>query len=356
MRIALDATPLTVPTGGVHRYTSELSLALAREYPGDEFWLLSDASFSCPDSELPNLRCGHGPRNVLERRWWLWGLQGEISRRHIDLFHGTDFSVPYLPIRPAVLTLHDLSPWMDPKWHADDRVRRRTPLLLRLGLATMVVTPTEAVRRHAMDHFHLAPARVVAIPLAASAFFCPTPVSQPVTPYFLYVGTLEPRKNIALILDAWREIRREHLVDLVIAGRRRDDFPEIPTEPGLRLLGAIPDSDLPALYSGALASLYPSEYEGFGLPVLEAMQCGAAVFTSLDPAIAEVAGDAAARLDTRDPSAWVEAMRSALTRPDWIADLRQAGLRRAAQFSWAQTAALTREVYAEAARRFRAKT
>ena len=356
MRIALDATPLTVPTGGVHRYTSELSLALAREYPDDEFWLLSDAPFSCPDSGLPNLRCGHGPRNVLERRWWLWGLQGEISRLHIDLFHGTDFSVPYLRVRPAVLTLHDLSPWMDPTWHADDRVRRRTPLLLRLGLATMVVTPTEAVRRHAMDHFHLAPARVVAIPLAASAFFRPTPVSESGTPYFLYVGTLEPRKNIAMMFDAWREIRREHAVDLVIAGRRRDDFPEIPPEPGLRLLGAIPDSDLPALYSGALASLYPSEYEGFGLPVLEAMQCGAAVFTSLDPAIAEVAGDAAARLDTRDPSAWVAALRSSIARPDWIAELRQAGLRRAAQFSWARTAGLTREVYAEAARRFRAKT
>jgi hypothetical protein len=80
MRIALDATPLTVPTGGVHRYTSELSLALARECPDDEFWLLSDAPFSCPDSELPNLRCGHGPRNVLEHRCWLKDLHEEISR------------------------------------------------------------------------------------------------------------------------------------------------------------------------------------------------------------------------------------------------------------------------------------
>jgi hypothetical protein len=114
MKIALDATPLSIPSGGVRRYTEELSRALAENFPEDEFWLLSDQRFELPFSAPPNLKMGQGPRNLLERRWWLWGLQVEISRIGIDVFHGTDFAVPYLPVRPSVLTLHDLSPWMDP--------------------------------------------------------------------------------------------------------------------------------------------------------------------------------------------------------------------------------------------------
>ena len=128
----------------------------------------------------------------------------------------------------------------------------------------------------------------------------------------MYVGTLEPRKNIGLILDLWRELRREHPIDLVLVGRRRADFPEIPAEPGLRLAGLTPEEDLPALYSGAVACLYPSYYEGFGLPVLEAMQCGALVIASRDPAILEVAGDGAILLDVRDRGPWMEALRLAV--------------------------------------------
>ena len=185
---------------------------------------------------------------MLERRWWSWGLQGEISRLGIDVFHGTDFAVPYLPLRPSVMTLHDLSPWMEPGWHAEsDRVRRRTPMLLRLGLATMVITPSDAVRRAAIERFHLQHDRVVAVPHGANPAFYPGPPDRRtavVPPYLLYVGTLEPRKNIGLILDLWRELRREHPVDLILAGRRRADFPEIPPEPGLHLLGLTPEEEL----------------------------------------------------------------------------------------------------------------
>jgi len=224
MKIALDATPLTVPSGGVRRYTEELSRALADNFPEDEFWLLSDQQFDLPVSTLANLKAGHGPRNMLERRWWLWGLQAEISRLGINVFHGTDFSVPYLPVRPSVMTLHDLSPWMDPRWHIEsDRVRNRTPMLLRLGLATMVITPSEAVRRQVMERFHLQDDRVVAVPLAAASIFRPVSTAREGAPYFLYVGTLEPRKNLPLLIEAWREVRKQYPVDLILAGRRRAD-------------------------------------------------------------------------------------------------------------------------------------
>ena len=358
MHVALDATPLVVPSGGVRRYTEELSRALAEVFPADEFWLLSDQRFDAPPGGLANLKTGRHPRHLLERRWWLWGLQRETSRLKIDLFHGTDFAVPYLPVCASVMTLHDLSPWVDPAWHSQaDRVRKRTPILLRLGLATMVITPTEAVRKQAIERFRLLPARVVAVPLAPAAIFQRLEQIPPSTgtPYLLYVGTIEPRKNLPMLLEVWRELRGEFPIDLIVAGRLRQDAPAIAPEPGLHFLGLTKEEELPRLLRGALAFVYPSYYEGFGLPVLEAMQCGAAVIASRDPAICEVAGDGAILLDARDRRAWVETLRAVLSQPQKLEELRGKAVARAAQFTWTKTAKLTREVYEQAVQRFRNK-
>jgi len=113
MTIGLDATPLTVPYGGIHRYTVELCRALAGRFPEDAYWLMSDQKFENPCPELPNVKLGNGPNTALERRWWLWGLERAMSALNTDVFHGTNFSVPYRNARPSVLTLHDLSPWLD---------------------------------------------------------------------------------------------------------------------------------------------------------------------------------------------------------------------------------------------------
>ncbi len=349
MRVAIEAASLALSSGGLARYTTELSLALARTFPEDEFLLVSDQPFQMPSGAPPNLMRGGGPRNAAERRWWLWGLHQEMNRLGAELIHGPDFAVPYLRRRPSVLTLHDLSPWMKPRWHhAAARVRRRTPLLLDFGLATLVIAPGETVRKQAMARFRLGPDRVVAIPEAAAPWFRPTPQPPPAVPYFLYVGVIEPRKNVPAMVNAWREVRRSNPVELWIAGRRRADAPEISPEPGLRLLGEVPDPSLPALYSGAVALIYPSAYEGFGLPVVEAMQCGAAVIAS--PAVREVAGDAAEIADS--PQALTAAMLQAVENSEWLAARRAASLLRARQYSWERTARLTREVYQEARRRF----
>jgi glycosyltransferase involved in cell wall biosynthesis len=341
---ALDATPLTVPTGGVRRYTWELARALAANYTEDEYWLLSDQPFdiSSTGPVAQNLHKGDGPRTAAERRWWLWGLEREMMRRSVEVFHGTDFSVPYIPRRPSVMTLHDLSPWL---FHdASSRVRRRVPVLLRARIPTMIITPSEAVRRAAIARFNLEGARVVAVPEAASSHFRPVETAPAARPYFLFVGTLEARKNIARLIEAWRKVRESQDVDLVLAGRARGNFTHPAPEPGLRVLGAVAEEDLPALYSGALAFVYPSLYEGFGLPVLEAMQCGATVIASRDPAIMEVTGSAAVHVDPTDVRALVEAMTARPMR-------RDESLARAAQFSWPATARKTREVY-DAARRY----
>jgi glycosyltransferase involved in cell wall biosynthesis len=149
-------------------------------------------------------------------------------------------------------------------------------------------------------------------------------------------------------VEAWREVRRRHPIDLVLAGRRRKDSPDIEEEPGLRLAGEVPDAELAGLYSGALAFVYPSLYEGFGLPVIEAMQCGAGVIASR--AVAEAAGNAAVYADGVTELA--RAMCEAAERPEWRAERRALSLERAREFTWERTARLTREVYEEARGRF----
>src|SRR5260221_10101846 len=195
MRVAVDSTPLTLTSGGLARYTSELVRTLTAQFPDDKYHLVSD--------QMPGRDLG-----ALERRWWLWGLQREMDRLDADIFHGTNFAVPYFPTRPTVMSLHDLSPWMDPAWqHAAVRVRRRTPALVKLGIATMIVTDSRAVRRQAIEHFRIHPDRVAAVPLAASARFRPiAPTVQAPTPYFLYVGAPVPRQNISLLLGACRPV------------------------------------------------------------------------------------------------------------------------------------------------------
>ena len=349
MKVAIDATPLALSSGGIARYVRELSRALAEEFPEDDFTLISDQPFQDSAAPLPNLHRGESPRNSLERRWWSWGVQRAMAASGAGLFHGTHFAVPWLPLRPSVMTLHDLSPWLDPEWQAGASfVRRRAPYLVGLGLATRIVTPSEAVRREAMDRFHIHPDRIRAVPLAAAVHFRPTaPPARP-RPYFLHVGVNEPRKNLAMLITAWREVYRRLGAELLLAGPVRSDGVVPAPEPGLRVLGEVPEEDLPGLYSGALACLCPSLYEGFGLPVLEAMQCGALVIASRDPAVAEVAGEAAVLVDARDAKAWVGAMCAAATGAEDLSQRRARAIERAALFSWARTARLTREVYVDA--------
>ncbi|MDX2149763.1 MAG: glycosyltransferase family 1 protein [Bryobacteraceae bacterium] len=319
--VALDGTPLATGHGGIRRYVAELYRALVQEFPDRRFLTMTDQD--------------NRARGWLARRWWLAGVQQEMRRVGADLFHGGDFTVPYVPSRPSVMTVHDLSPWRFP--NASARVRVRTPALLRLGLATMVITPTEAVRREVVDFFRIAPQRVTAVPLAAGPEFRPVKGPPAQRPYFLYVGSTESRKNLDMLKGVWRELRAAYEVDLRVTGEGE----------------YVPEEELPSLYSGAIACLYPSLYEGFGLPVLEAMQCGTAVIAANTPAVAEVAGDAALLLPARDRHAWRQAMEAALLggrRGEW----RARGVARAAQFSWPSTAHKTFAVYEEAMRRFHA--
>ena len=317
MNVALDATPLTVSTGGIQRYTLQLQRGLTLEFPAERFELLAPKP----------------------GRWWSIGLPLALKHGKFDLFHGTDFAVPYLPTVPTVMTVHDLSPWL-PAFQPETsgRVRRRTPWLLRLGRANMVITPTEAIRQATIEHFRLRPDIVRAIPHGVDERFRPvTPDPPPHNqPYLLAVGTKGLRKNMQMAVMAARTAG----IELRIAGR--GEWPDVR---GVRNLGAVPDDELPGLYSHATAFLFPSIYEGFGLPLLEAMACGTPVVASRDPALVEVSGGAALHCDLDDPGKWAEAIMAARTRRVEIAERGRA---RAAEFTWARTARMTRDVYEEA--------
>ena len=148
-----------------------------------------------PQGAPPNLRRGGGPRNSSNAVGGSGASRANLSRLSADLIHGPDFLVPYIPSRPSVLTLHDLSPWLNEDWHADaHRVRRRTPILLEMGVATMVIAPSEPVRKQAIERFRLRPDRVVAISEAAAPWFVPVDRNSRDLSYFLFRGHTEPRR------------------------------------------------------------------------------------------------------------------------------------------------------------------
>jgi glycosyltransferase involved in cell wall biosynthesis len=369
MVVALDATPLRLASGGLRRYAEELSLALAREHPEDDYWLLCDFPFVMPEGAPANLRAGSMPEAALWRRWWLAGVHREMGRRGCELFHGTNFLAPWVPLKPAVVTVHDLSPWREVSadsaesgdglsesagGRAGSFVRLRAAVQLGLGLPSMIVTPSEAVRAELLHRFRLPGWKVAAAPLAASAKFRPVEGKRLGRPYFVYAGTAQPRKNVAMLIEAWREAHARTGAALVWtgAGPAPSAFAGGAAPPGIHCTGEVSDEELAAWYSGAAAVVYPSLYEGFGLPVLEAMQCGAVVIASRISSIQEVAGDGAILLDPRDGRAWAEAMIAAVRNPDGPAGLRDRARSRAAAYSWERTARLTREVYLEAVRRW----
>ncbi len=322
MRVALEGTPLAGPQGGNRRITEEMKGALRQEIAADEFLLLSDQTEPRPGG--------------LERRWWLHGLGQRLRREKVDVFHGTDFAVPYLGGKPSVMTVHDLSPWTMPA-PASARVRQRAGWLLRLRVPTLVHTPTEAVRQEVIEYFGWPEDRVVAVSLAAASTF--RPVRQAATPYLLYLGTIEERKNVEVLVEMQQLLRREGVeIPLHLIGQLREGY-RLPQGEGVHYLGVMPEDRLAGWLSGATAVLCPSRYEGFGLPVLEAMQCGAPVLASPIAAHREVGGDAI--LYAHEAAEWAARVKQVMKEPEWD----EKGQARAAAFSWQKTAQAMRALY-----------
>lgn len=302
------------------------------------------------------------PRVALYESWHaLRAPSIERATGPVDVVHGTAIAVP--PTKaPLVMTIHDLAFLADPTQatrHGNRFFRRGTELAKRH--AQLVLVPSEATAAEcraagfAPERIRLVPWGVDPVQVAEEQVAAVRAQHGLERPYVLFVGTVEPRKNLAGVVGAMALLAGRDL-DLVLVGPdgwNEDLGAKIAalegTGIGVHRLGFLPPDQLPAVYAGAAAFCYPSLREGFGMPVLEAMSCGAPVVTSLGTATAEVAGDDGLLVDPNDHEAIAKALARLLDDPTLADDLRARGAARAATYTWARTAELTAAAYAEVA-------
>jgi glycosyltransferase involved in cell wall biosynthesis len=367
MRVGLDGYPLSEPLTGVGHYTLELARALARNFPRSQFELVSPKPFAgtvVQDNQLPNLTFIKAKSSAIRGHWWSVGLPLYAKKAAFDLFHGTNFELPLWRNRGSVLTIHDLSTLLYPEFHRQPLVRRaRVRLPLAAKMARAIITPTKAIKHEVCDRLKIKPEKVTAIHEAPRSFFRPATADESFAvrerlgvkdDFLLFVGTLEPRKNLLTLLKAFAELVRETSFrpQLVIAGGAgwlMSETESFVKSSGLaeQLLftGYLEDEELRALYSSCKAFIYPSIYEGFGLPPLEAMACGAPVIASQIAALQEVLEGAALLIDPLDTGSLAQAITRVCGNEQRRAELKSASIKRAAKFTWDETARLTYEVY-----------
>lgn len=381
-RVAINAWFLDQPTTGSGQYLAHL-LEQYRRSEEFEIMLCGRAGQAVPSSAPFQWQALRTPFDAHPKRPRMSGLRRHLaklwfeqiavvraSRRWgADLLHVPYWAGPLAARPPTVVTVHDLIPALLPAYSGGTLGKLYTRLVSYTARrAALVLTDSCASRQDILAHLHLEPERVEAIPLAAGEDFWP--VRDPALlervrakydlppRYLLYLGGFDVRKNLGAILRAYARLQLEDLA-LVVAGRLparvtaviRDPRP-LAAELGLagqvRFCGWVDESDKPALYSGALAFLFPSHYEGFGLPPLEAISCGTPVIVSDRSSLPEIAGDAGLYVAPDDVDALTQAMLKLATDPGLRQALSQAALAQSARYTWSQTAQATLAAYRRA--------
>jgi len=375
MRVGLDLTALMEQATGVDRYLLALLEGLAAVDRENRYLVFINRE----DRErLPPL-----PRNFEVARastrqrpvrlgWQQVGLPVVGAARRLDVVHSPSFILPVADRRTRhLLSVHDLTSFSHPRLH--EPLRRSWPykaaVRASVRLAQCISVPTEAVRHELLRRFaRLDPARVRVIPYGVSGRFRPEAVERAPairrrlglgSPYLLFVGTIQPRKNLELLLEAYRRLVVGQAIaeDLVIAGKPGWDYERVmtlartpPLAERVHLLGYVDDRLLPGLYAGARAVVYPSLEEGFGFPPLEAMACGVPVVSTSTPALAENLAGAAELAPADRPEAVASAIARVVGDERLRERLRRDGLALSDRFRWEDVARQTIGCYRELAR------
>jgi glycosyltransferase involved in cell wall biosynthesis len=363
VRIAIDATPAAIQRGGVGRYARELLRALMVEAPDQRFVLATAAGeeavrrllAALPPGAWREARRLPASERVMTAFWQRLHAPLSIERwiGPVDIYHGTDFTLP--PVKaPAVVTIHDLSFLLTPE-HAEPRLARylQGAVPRAIERASAVVTVSSSVAAQVAAHYPQALGKLVAIPNGVQVPDCSPPRKESEQPRVFTVGTIEPRKNHLTLLAAMAQVRDVYPdALLVVAGRAGWQAAEIVAalESGeahgrLRWLRNLGDRQLEDEYAAATLCVFPSHYEGFGLPLLEAMARGVPVLASDIAAHRDVAGDAAVYAAPNDQDEWARRIVELLGDEARRARMAAAGKERVRGFTWNETARRTLRVY-----------
>ena len=369
MHIAIDAHAVGTGLAGNETYIANLIEALAEIDKANRYtlYVTKQEAFARFHNRWPNftprLTLPHTPLVRIPIT-----LVAELRRRPVDLLHVQYTAPPFAPC-PVVPTIHDLA-----FEHIPETFKRRSWMQLRLTVrrtarrAAHIITVSEFSRRDLVETYRIAPEHITVTPEAAPRSFQPADIAEIERvralykiegDYILAVGSIQPRKNLARLLAAYSDLLRARthakLPRLVLVGKRAwlyeetlRSVGELGLEESVTFTGYVPERDLPPLYSGALCFVYPSYFEGFGLPPLEAMKCGAPVITGNRTSLPEVVGTAGLMVDPFDKDALAEAMRRVIDDPQLRQTLRERGLIQARSFDWRETARLTLQAYERA--------
>jgi glycosyltransferase involved in cell wall biosynthesis len=370
LRIAIDAHSVGTGLGGNESYATNLIEALAEIDSVNRYTIyvtrpeaLERFSNRWPNFEV-RATLPHTPLIRIPLT-----LSAELRRNPVDVLHVQFTAPPFSPC-PVVVSIHDLSFEHLPqtfKW----RSRKQLRITVRRSAreATHVIALSEYARSDIIASYRLSSEKVSVIPLAAPAHFRPVQNEEVQRvrqtygiegEYILSVGAIQPRKNLSRLVAAYSRLRwarpEVKLPKLVLVGKcawlydeTLRTIKELEVSNSVILTGYVPQADLPALYSGALCLVYPSYFEGFGLPPLEAMKCGAPVIVGDKTSLPEVVGDAALLVDPFNVDDLACAIKRVITDSNLRAQLRVKGLDRAKLFNWEETARQTLSVYKKAA-------
>ncbi|CAG0932866.1 mannosyl-N-acetyl-alpha-D-glucosaminyl-diphospho-ditrans,octacis-undecaprenol 3-alpha-mannosyltransferase / alpha-1,3-rhamnosyltransferase [Thermoflexales bacterium] len=361
--IGFDATPLQIARhSGVGNYTAQLLTALVDRADARQYVLLANRTLN---GETPCRTLGQVGRRFPNRSAWMqWTLPRDLAVVQPDVCHFTNYLAPLRAPCPLVITLHDMSLFVHTRLHplkSQLFVRPLIPVVARRAAA--IITVSQHAKQEIVTGLKISPKKVhVIYEAAAPQYRVITDAAELdrvrsryelTRPFVLYVGTIEPRKNLARLVAAFAQARRQCPdLELVLVGQLGWKYTailkaieDLNLGHAVRRLGYVPNADLPALYTLARLLAFPSVYEGFGLPVVEAMACGTPVLTSNNSSLAEIASGASYLID---PLAVVDIAHGLVclaTDDVRQANLRAAGLARAAEFSWQRAAAETVRVY-----------